>query len=228
MSAMKNSPVKLFLIAALAFCTQLSCAESESAPPPAEEEFVSLFDGETLDGWTLARPRGEGYLVRDGLLICPEGGGGNLFTEKEYSDFIFRFEFRLDEGSNNGVGIRAPLGGDAAYAGMEIQILDDYADKYANLQPWQFHGSLYGVAPARRGALKPAGEWNQMEVSAIGRRIQVAVNDQEILDVDLDDVTDPEILEKHPGLQRKSGHVGFLGHNDYVEFRNIRIKDLSR
>ncbi|HUG44204.1 MAG TPA: DUF1080 domain-containing protein, partial [Acidobacteriota bacterium] len=89
-------------------------------------------------------------------------------------------------------------------------------------------GSLYGVAPARRGALKPAGEWNQMEVSAIGRRIQVAVNDQEILDVDLAEVTDPEILEKHPGLQRKSGHVGFLGHNDYVEFRNIRIKNVSR
>lgn len=189
---------------------------------------MSLFDGETLDGWTLARPRGEGYIVRDGLLICPDGGGGNLFTEKEYSDFIFRFEFRLEEGSNNGVGIRAPLGGDAAYAGMEIQILDDYAPKYAELQPWQYHGSLYGVAAARRGVLKTAGEWNRMEVGAVGRQIHVILNGENILDFDLDSVADPEILEKHPGLQREKGHVGFLGHNDYVEFRNIRIKDVSR
>ncbi len=216
------------LMGALAFSTLFGPACAGPTASDVEEGFVSLFDGETLDGWTLARPRGEGYIVRDGLLICPDGGGGNLFTEKEYSDFIFRFEFRLEEGSNNGVGIRAPLGGDAAYAGMEIQILDDYAPKYAELQPWQYHGSLYGVAAARRGVLKTAGEWNRMEVGAVGRQIHVILNGENILDFDLDSVADPEILEKHPGLQREKGHVGFLGHNDYVEFRNIRIKDVSR
>lgn len=217
------------LIAGLVFWGPLLGAGGASpVPSPADEEgFVSLFDGKTLDGWTLSRPRGEGYMVRDGLLICPEGGGGNLFTEKEYANFVFRFEFRLREGSNNGVGIRAPLEGDAAYAGMEIQILDDYAPKYSNLKPWQFHGSLYGVVPARRGALKPPGEWNQQEISAIGRRIKVTLNGHTTLDVDLDTVTDPEILQKHPGLQRERGHIGFLGHNDYVEFRNIRIKNLG-
>src|SRR5689334_22535679 len=87
--------------------------------------FVKLFDGQTLNGWTLVGGHGPGYVVRDGTLICPADGGGNLQTEKEYSDFVFRFEFKLAKAGNNGVAIRAPREGDAAYMGMEIQILDD-------------------------------------------------------------------------------------------------------
>ena len=90
----------------------------------AEPGFVELFDGKTLDGWRLVGKHGEGYGVKDGVIFCARGGGGNLFTEKEYADFVFRFEFKLEDGSNNGVGIRAPYEGDAAYVGMEIQILE--------------------------------------------------------------------------------------------------------
>jgi hypothetical protein len=94
-------------------------------------------------------------------VIRPEkGSGGNLYTKDEYSDFIFRFEFQLTPGANNGLGIRTPLEGDAAYVGMELQILDNEADVYKNLQKYQYHGSVYGVIPAKRGYLKPTGEWN--------------------------------------------------------------------
>jgi hypothetical protein len=133
------------------------------------------------------------------------------------------------EGSNNGLGIRAPATGDVAYAGIELQILDEkaaLAGKWGPLRETQYHGSVYDVIPAKRGAMKPAGEWNQQEVTARGRRLTVTLNGHVILDANLDTVKDPAVLKKHPGLQRTSGHIGFLGHNDYLEFRNIRIKPL--
>lgn len=199
------------------------------AAPAVEPGFTSLFDGKTLEGWTLVRGRGPGYVVEDGLLVCPANGGGNLFTAREYSDFVFRFEFRMQPGGNNGVGIRAPLQGDAAFAGMEIQLLDDGHSRYkGRLKPTQYHGSIYDVIPARPGFLRPAGEWNEKEITADGRCIRVVLNGVIIVDADLDIVKEPEILKRHPGLSRPSGHVGFLGHGTRVEFRNIRIKELRR
>lgn len=192
----------------------------------SQRGFVSLFDGKTLKGWTLVGGVGPGYVVKDGLLVCPKDGGGNLFTEQEYSNFVFRFEFRTEPAGNNGVGIRAPLEGDAAYVGMEIQILDNEAPQYKNLRPAQYHGSVYDVIPAKRGYLKKAGEWNEEEILAQGRHIKVTLNGTVILDADLDSVKDPEVLKKHPGLARTRGHIGFLGHHSLVEFRNIGIKEL--
>jgi len=194
------------------------------APEPG---FTPLFDGQSLKGWILVRGRGPGYVVENGLLVCPADGGGNLFTEKEYSNFILRFEFRMEPGGNNGVGIRAPLEGDAAYQGMEIQILDDQHPKYKGwLRPEQHHGSIYDVIPARTGYLKPAGEWNSEEILADGRHIRVTLNGVIILDANLDIVKEPQVLKRHPGLLRASGHIGFLGHGTRVEFRNIRLKEL--
>ena len=84
------------------------------------------------------------------------------------------------------------------------------------------------VAPARRGALKPAGEWNREEITALGRRITIKLNGKTILNVDLNAVTDPKTLAEHPGILRERGHLGFLGHGSRVEFRNLAIKDLSK
>lgn len=206
-------------IALLLASAALGCA--------AEPGFTSLFNGKDLTGWTLVGKKGAGYLVHDGVIQCAANGGGNLLTEKEFSDFVLRFEFKLSPGGNNGIGIRAPLSGDVAYSGMEIQVLDQDNEKYKGwLQPWQHHGSLYNVFPATGSNLKPVGEWNEEEITAKGPKIKVVLNGKTILDVDISTVKDPEVLKKHPGLQRTSGHVGFLGHNDPVEFRNIRIKPL--
>jgi hypothetical protein len=195
---------------------------------PAEKGFTALFNGKDLTGWKLAGKEGRGYIVEDGLLQCPSDGGGNLFTEKEYANFVFRFQFKLEEGSNSGVGIRAPFGGDAAYQGMEIQILDYDAPIYrGKLQPAQYHGSIYDVVPAKTGFLKPTGQWNSEEITANGRNITVKLNGHTIVDANLDSVTDPAVLQKHPGLARTTGHVGFLGHGPArVWFRNVRIREL--
>jgi hypothetical protein len=190
--------------------------------------FVSLFNGRDLSGWAGNKT---GYRVEDGVMVyrpTPEDRT-NLYTEKEYGDFQFRFEFQLTAGANNGVGIRAPLEGDAAYLGMEIQILDDTASIYDNLQPYQYHGSVYGVIPARRGLLKPVGEWNSEEISLKGSRIQVTLNGAVIVDGDILEASRTGTIDHqaHPGLQRTSGHIGWLSHDSVLRFRNIRIKDLA-
>jgi hypothetical protein len=194
----------------------------------AEPGFTPLFDGKTLEGWMLLEKTGPGYVVQDGMLVCPADGGGNLLTVKEYSNFVLRLDFRLAPGANNGIAIRAPNANDnLTYSGNEIQVLDDPAPMYKNILPGQNCGSLYGIFPAKRGAVKPPGEWNHYEITADGRRIQIVLNGQVVVDGNLDNVTNPTTLQTHPGMQRTKGHVGFLGHNAHVDFRNIEIKELT-
>lgn len=193
----------------------------------AEPGFVSLFDGKTLNGWQLVNGRGPGYVVENGTIVCPKDGGGNLYTGKQYANFVFRFEFKMEPGGNNGVGIRAPLTGDAAYVGMEIQILDhDHPNYKGKLKPTQRHGSVYDVFPAKADALKPAGEWNSEEIVVNGSKVTVTLNGTVISEADLSTMKDPEVLKKHPGLLRTTGYLGFLGHGTRVEFRNLRVKEL--
>jgi hypothetical protein len=195
-----------------------------------KEGFVPLFNGMNLTGWV---GNLKDYFAKDGMIICdPERGGhGNLYTEKEYSDFDIRFEFQLTPAANNGLGIRAPLEGDAAYVGMELQILDNDAEVYRDLHPYQYHGSVYGVIPAKRGYLKPVGEWNYEEVVAKGNRITITLNGTVILDGDIAEAsknfTAPMDGNQHPGLSNKTGHIGFLGHGSWVAFKNLRIKELK-
>ncbi len=191
-----------------------------------ERGFVALFDGKSLDGWKLMDRNGLGYGVTNGIIFCQRGGGGNLLSEKEFENFVLRFEFRLEPGSNNGIGIRAPFEGDAAYTGMEIQVLDDTTKKYGPLRPEQMHGSIYDVIAAKPGSQKRVGEWNTEEITANGRHIKVIVNGKTIVNANLNSVTNAATLQHHPGLLRDRGHVGFLGHDEFAEFRNIRIKEL--
>jgi HEAT repeat protein len=191
------------------------------------EGFVPLFNGKDLAGWV-----GDtvGYVAEESkIVIYPKRGSGNLYTEKEYSDFVLRFEFKLTPGANNGLGIRAPLKGDAAYVGMELQILDNTALIYKDLKPYQYHGSIYGVVPAKRGFQNPVGEWNFQEVIAKGTKITVNLNGVTIVDADIRDAIEKGTVDgrDHPGLKRTSGNIGFLGHGSHVEFRNIRIKELK-
>ena len=194
------------------------------------EGFAPLFNGINMTGWV---GNLNDYYAKDGMIICdPERGGrGNLYTEKEYADFVMRFEFQLTPAANNGLGIRAPLEGDAAYVGMELQILDNEAEVYKDLHDYQYHGSVYGVIPAKRGYLKPVGEWNYQEVIANGNRITVTLNGTVIVDGDIAEASKNFTAtidgNKHPGLSNKQGHIGFLGHGSWIAFKNLRIKELK-
>ena len=197
-----------------------------------KEGFKILFDGTNMYNW---QGNTRDYITENGnLAVRPKPGkstlGNNLYTKEQYSDFIFRFEFQLSPGANNGLGIRAPLSGDAAYEGMELQILDNDAPIYKALKVYQYHGSIYGTIPAKRGSLKPLGEWNYQEVIVQGSKIKVILNGDVILDADISEARKNGAADgqKHPGLMRESGHIGFLGHGSELQFRNIRIQDLSK
>jgi hypothetical protein len=207
----------------LLIASMVLIAGSFAASAEDEAGFAPLFNGKDLSGWVGDR---EGYMAENGELVCKSGG--NLYTEKEYGDFVLRFEFLLSPGGNNGLAVRAPIGG-GSYNGMELQILDDSAEQYKDLQPYQYHGSIYGIVPAKRGFLKPPGEWNVQEVIAKGRQITVILNGETIVDADLDEATKDGTMDRreHRGLDREKGHLGFLGHGTIVRFRNIRIKEME-
>ena len=196
----------------------------------------SLFNGKDLSGW-----RGDtaGYAAQEGILICKKGGK-NLVSNGQYSDFAFQFEFKLEESGNNGIGIRVPDGGHPASSSMEIQILDHHGSRYNGiadmgegrtrkmswLKPWQYHGSIYGITPARIGYLKPPGEWNRETIVAIEDHIMVILNGAVIVDAFLDETT-PVDGTPHPGMKTPIGHLVLAGHSDRVEFRDLRIADYS-
>lgn len=187
--------------------------------------FESVFNGENLDGW---KGPTQNYEIKDGALVCLPGKGGTIYTEKEYGDFVARLEFKLPEGGNNGLAIRYPGQGDTAYVGMcELQVLDNNSPKYAKLDPRQYHGSAYGMVASQRGYLRPIGEWNYQEVTVKGSTIQVELNGNVILNADLSQVTEFMGGRPHPGMNRTSGHFGFAGHSDPVQFRNVSIKRLD-
>ena len=218
---------KIFISVLLIAFTTISYAQNNLSNMEKMDGFELLFNGNNLDGWVGNKIA---YVVEDGMIVIypDKGGSGNLFTEKEYADFVFRFEFQLTPGANNGLGVRAPIEGDAAYKGMELQILDNTADKYKDLQEYQYHGSVYGAIPAKRGFLKPVGEWNSQEVVLQGDTVKVILNGDVIVDGNLKEARKGGTMDgkNHKGLKNKKGHIGFLGHGDLVRFRSIRIKEL--
>jgi hypothetical protein len=187
------------------------------------DPFDSIFNGNDFTGWSGPI---DNYQVADGVIRCLPEKGGTIYTDQQYSDFTVRFEFKLPAGGNNGLAIRYPGEGDTAYIGMcELQVLDNTAEKFANLDQRQYHGSAYGMVAAHRGYLRPVGEWNFQEVTVMGSNIVVELNGTVILDCDLSTVDEYMHGKPHPGKDRSEGHFGLAGHHDPVEFRNLKIQN---
>lgn len=194
-----------------------------------EAGFVPLFDGATLAGWKGAV---QDYEVVGGAIRCRPGKGGTLYTDRVFADFALRLEFRLPKGGNNGLALRYPGRGNPAYDGFaECQVLDDSYEAATGqkIDPRQAHGSAYGMAAAARGYQRPVGQWNFQEVTLVGKRLKVELNGTVILDADLAKADPASFMEgrRHPGLAVASGHIGLAGHSDPVEFRAIRLREVS-
>jgi Domain of Unknown Function (DUF1080) len=200
-------------------------AKADGKPP---EGFASLFNGKNLDGWK-ATGKMDQWTTEDGMIVCKGGGGGWLLTEKDYGNFEFRCQYRWSkEGGNSGVALRTPDKGDPAYVGMEIQLIDDENWEKVNkfkLADYQHTGSIYDVQPPKLQANKPIGEWNTVRIVCQGRKVTVEQNEKELVNANLDDYKAK--FEKHPGLKRETGKVGFQSYNIRVEFRNIYLKELK-
>lgn len=207
------------------FVREIPADEANRLLRRRDEGFESVFNGRDLTGW-----QGDtgSYEVVDGAIVSRPGKGGNLFTSDEYADFVARLEFKLPPGGNNGLAIRYPGTGRPHLTAMcELQVLDNDAEKYAALDPRQYHGSAYGMAAAHRGFLRPVGGWNYQEVTVRGPKVTVELNGFVILDTDLSQVTEFKDGAPPPGKDRTSGYFGFAGHNDPVAFRKVEIKRLD-
>src|SRR5262245_4389907 len=199
-----------------------------AADDKTPEGFTALFNGKDLTGWK-ATGKMDQWAAENGMIVCKGGGGGWLLTEKDYADFEFRCEYRwAKEGGNSGVALRTPEKGDPAYVGMEIQLIDDEnwekVSKF-KLADYQHTGSVYDVQPAKLQANKPIGEWNTVRIVCRGRKVTVEQNGKELAAANLDDYKSK--FEKHPGLKRENGKVGFQSYNIRVEFRDVYIKELK-
>ena len=193
-----------------------------------KEGYKVLFDGTNMDQWM---GNTKEYILEDGTITMRpiQNEGGNLYTKEKFDNFVLRFEFLLGPAGNNGLGLRHDfVATKQGYKGMELQILDNEHPDYKNLEPGQYHGSIYKIIPAKRGHLKPVGEWNYQEVVADGDHFQVFLNGEKILDGNLKEATD----KMKPGsfmkeVLNKTGHIAFLGHGSVVKFKNIRVKELK-
>lgn len=191
------------------------------------EGFVALFNGENLNGWKKYAAKNDVWSVEKGIIVCSGKGGGWLGTDRDYADFVLRLQYRLTPQGNSGVYIRAPEEGWISRVGMEIQLLDDAHPNYAKLHYHQYTGAIYHVAAPTQRASRPAGQWNDIEIRAEGRRVIVTLNGKKIQDADLDHcLKDPAVAKEHPGLQRKTGRIGLQSHSERIEYRNVRIKEL--
>ena len=231
-------------LAVVLTAASLQAAEIASAdltrglsPDEVKDGFVNIFDGKSLKGWVGLDGKTDSYYVKEGMLICKDTGHDHIFTQKEYANFILRLEIKLDSGSNNGLGIRDRISRAPHLEGNELQVLDDSYfpcwkhGRKIELKEYQYHGSLYGVLPAKRGHQKPVGEWNQQEVVCDGRHLKVTLNGAVIVECDLDKVKPIDHLDKeHAGLKYEKGRIGLHAHGNYgaeVFFRNMRIKELK-
>ena len=203
----------------------LAAATAATTALAADDDFVSLFDGKTLSGWTPVESKEGNWSVRDGEIVVKGEGSGWLSTDKTYGDFDFKVDYKTGPAGNSGVFIRSPRSGDPAYTGMEIQLLDDEAPAYKSIQPFQHTGSVYGVVAAKRGHNKPAGEWNSIEVIARGPKVKVILNGTVITEADLSEHSDA--VDKHPGIKRTEGYIGLQSHSEEVHFRNILVRELK-
>jgi len=182
------------------------------------------FEGPAIPGWTQMGGRPGNWTVEGDQLSTRGDGKDWLGTNREYADFVLRLEYRIGPAGNSGILIRAPRRGDPSFDGIEIQILDDDAPEYRSLKPEQYTGSIYGVVAARRGANRPAGRWNEMEVRAEGPKVSVNLNGRRVVDSDLSQIA--RVPGRHSGIRRTSGLIGLQSHGDPARFRAITIRDL--
>jgi len=178
--------------------------------------WVSLFDGRSMDGWTALGPDWQGWVVRDGVMVCTGRDGNWLRSRKRYSSFVFRFEFRIGPNGNSGVFIWSPLTGRSSRFGMEMQIRGIQRDVPND----DTTGAIYDALPPSEDASARPNEWNRVEISCRGSRVRIVINDRVVQDFDADQV--PQLQHR---LRR--GVIGLQDHGNEVWFRKLRIKELE-
>ncbi|MBI2421505.1 MAG: DUF1080 domain-containing protein [Candidatus Hydrogenedentes bacterium] len=182
------------------------------------EGFHSLFDGKTLNGWSIIGPNKDGFIVEDGAIVWNGLGGFVMLSQKTYSDFVLRLEWRVyKEKGNAGVFLRCPRTNRMSRMGFEVQMMGDHGSEPTK----ESTGAIYDVLPATADASNPVGEWNAYEITVQGPHVRVVLNGQEVQNVNFDE---HDALR----LRKRSGFIGLQDHGNPAAYRNIRVKELAQ
>ena len=199
-----------------------SAMAADKANEKADNDgFVPLFNGHNLDGWVI-KGKKAGWKILDGGIIHSDGGKGGewIRTEKKYSDFILKLEWKVAPGGNSGVFIRSADQGAPWVTGHEIQISNEQPPRDTS----HCTGSLYGSVAVKPRPDETPEKWRKFEIHAVGKKIKVLVDGIQVIDADADKV---KALQSRPLV----GYVGLqdshTGPGKTIQYRKIRIKDLT-
>ena len=222
----------------LAVTTSIFAQDKASSTKADADGFLPLFTGDGAPkGWVVrawndvknppAQPTE--WKIQKGVLHGGEPRGSWLMSEKEYGDFILEFEFKLGERGNSGCALRAPMRGDPAFDGLELQMADLRYNPQA--KDSELTGGLYRAIAPRKQVYKPT-EWNKYQVTLQGSRIKVVLNGELVQDLDLAEQN--QEVKRHDGTvappikdRPRRGHIGFQELSrgeEHAQIRNARIK----
>lgn len=231
--------VVIVAVAVVAVMLLAGAAEAQTAPNTLEDferdaGWVLLFDGTSAEGW-----RGynrddlpDGWQVQDGALTRVAYGGDIIFGARQFADFDLRIEWKVEEGGNSGIFYRAEEGLDAIFkSAVEMQVLDD-ANHRDGRSPYTSAGAVYGLYPAPRGVVKPAGDWNLARIVARGPHVEHWLNGVKVAEYELGSpdwatrVAGSKFVEWPEFGTSLRGYIGLQDHGDQVWYRNIKIREL--
>ena len=192
------------------------------------QEWISLFDGQTLDGWSTTG-KAEGWVVEDGSIACLVQGGKYLYTLEQYENFVLSIDFKIAEKTNSGIFFRWSDLNDPVHTGIEIQVFDSYGQEILDTHTC---GAIYDMVAPSSNPSKPAGEWNNIIITSVPNRIRIEKNGIQIAEMDVDQWN--EAGKNADGSKNKfkyawkdmpqSGHIGLQDHGGNVWFREVKIK----
>jgi hypothetical protein len=217
----------------------VSRCEEEKSPAGSGDDrgFVTLFDGTDLSAWTMGPDRS--WVVQDGVVMLRREMDGRehnadyLWTKDTYGDFALELEFKIPERANSGVFLRTSDLADPVYTGIEVQVANSYGK--STWGKGNCAGAIYDCLAPTANPVKEPGEWNTYQIKCDDNRITVVLNGQQIIDMDLDRWTQPNMnpdgsKNKFPRALKdfaREGYIGLQDHGREVSYRNIRVKRLD-
>jgi hypothetical protein len=205
----------------------LAAGDNELSEQEKKDGWTLLFDGKTPEGWQNLKPAN----VEDGCINPYKSGNYVTFAKERYGNFVLVCDFKISKGCNSGIFIRTDNPKDPVQTGIEIQVYDNAGKEKLGRND---AGSLYDLVAPTKNAMKPAGEWNHIEITCDKNKIKVVLNGEAIQDVDLDQWTE---AGKNPdGSKNKftkavkdfsrEGLLGFQDHGQACWYKNIKLKKL--
>ncbi len=225
------------------FCAALCCLglvapavadDNRLSPEEQAAGWTLLFDGKTLDGWQTSSGKPSQRPVEQGTLNPHRCGGYMLIYDRPLSDFVLKLDFKIAPKTNSGVFFRTwPLtprsDKDVGFNGLEVAIDDTTSAGFHDT------GAIYDLLKPAKNAMRPAGEWNQLQLTCNKNVIEVAINGEVVNRMDLDQWTKPNrrpdgsahkfdvAYKDHP----RRGYIGLQDHGGECWYKNIKLKEIE-